>query len=306
MSLIGFDKIKAKLIDSYQQNRLHHAILLNGKSGIGKASFAKEFAFEILGAKNENHPDLFLIEKEEGKKEISVEKIREISKFLNQTSAISKNKFIIIDSADELNRSSSNALLKILEEPHNNNFLILISHSISKLLPTIRSRCQIVKINDLNFEDFTKVLHDTHPKFLPKIPDDKIKILSEICDNSPAKAISEGDDVIWLYSSLLNSLKNKIIDGELLKKIGEKNFNFENFSKIINFFFLRLAKYYSGQIDYFLFEEKEIFQHLKNKFSIEEIFAIDSEVKSQIAKTASLNLDKKLTLINIFNQIRCR
>src|SRR3989338_1395027 len=134
--LIGFENIKSKLQDSYQQNRLHHAIMLCGKNGIGKASFAKEFALEILQAgKNTHHPDLLLIEREEDKKEISVAKIREIAKFFNQTSAISKNKFIIINSADELNRSSANALLKILEEPNNNNFLILISHSISKSLP---------------------------------------------------------------------------------------------------------------------------------------------------------------------------
>jgi DNA polymerase-3 subunit delta' len=271
--------------------------LLNGKSGIGKASFAKNFAFEILDAKNENHPDILIIEKEDGKKEISVEKIREISSFLNQTSAISKNKVIIIDSADELNRSSSNALLKILEEPRNNNFLILISHSISKLLPTIRSRCQIIKINDLSFDDFSKIVKSE----MPQILDEQIKILSEICDNSPAKAINDGEDLIWLYDSFLNSLKDKKIDEELLKKLADKKFNFENFIEIINFFFLRLIKFYNGKTDYFLFDEKEVFQDLKNKFSLEQIFYINDEANSSIARANSLSLDKKLTFINFYN-----
>ncbi len=297
MQLIGFDALKVKLQTSYKQNLLHHAILLNGKKGIGKASFAKNFAFEILNAKDENHPDILIIEKEETKKEISVEKIREISSFLNQTSAISKNKVIIIDSADELNRSSSNALLKILEEPRNNNFLILISHSISKLLPTIRSRCQIVKINDLSFDDFSKIAKNE----MPQIVDEQIKILSEICDNSPAKAINDGEDLIWLYDTLLNSLKNKIIDEELLKKLADKKFNFENFNEIINFFFLRLVKYYNGKIDYFLFDEKEVFLNLENKFSLKEIFDINDEANISIARANSLSLDKKLTFINFYN-----
>lgn len=297
MQLIGFDALKIKLQNSYRQNLLHHAVLLNGKRGIGKASFAKHFAFEILNAKNENHPDILIIEKEDGKKEISVEKIREISSFLNQTSAISKNKVIIIDGADELNRSSSNALLKILEEPHNNNFLILISHSISKLLPTIRSRCQIIKINDLGFDDFSKIVK----KEMSQISNEQIKILSEICDNSPAKAINYGEELIWLYESFLSSLKNKIIDEELFKKLSDKKFNFENFNEIINLFFLRLIKYYRGQIDYFLFDEKTVFQNLQNKFSLKQIFDIYDEAGGSIAKANSLSLDKKLTFINFYN-----
>ena len=94
MNLIGFDKISSNIIGSFSENKLHHAILIDGKKGIGKASFAKELLKKLSGNNNLNNPDILLIEKEGDKKEITVDKIRKIFDFTTQTSAISKNKFI--------------------------------------------------------------------------------------------------------------------------------------------------------------------------------------------------------------------
>ncbi len=156
--LIGFNQIKSTILTNFQNHKLHHATLLNGKKGIGKASFAKEIAKEIIQTKNDNHPDLLTIEKDDGKKEITVDKIRKIHSFLSQTSAISNYRFIIIDSVCELNKSASNAILKILEEPNQNNFLILVAHNLNRVLPTIRSRCQIIEAPHFNSDDFNKIL----------------------------------------------------------------------------------------------------------------------------------------------------
>jgi DNA polymerase-3 subunit delta' len=301
LSLIGFDKIKTDFLSLFKQNKLHHAILLSGKEGVGKASFALEFALEIIGSKNKNHPDLLLIEKEEGKRDISIDQIRKIAPFLNQTSAISKNRFIIVDAADNFNKSSANAILKVLEEPSKNCFLILISHSLSKLLPTIKSRCQIVKINDLSFEEFKTALENSRPKFLPKITDNEIKALSLLCDNSPSKAIKSGDDFIFLYQNLLISIDKEFANNELLKKISDKKFEFENAIEVVGFFFLRLMKFYAGQSDYFLFDEKDVFQNLQQKFNFEQIFVIKDRFFGQINKVKILNLDKKVFFINFIN-----
>jgi DNA polymerase III gamma/tau subunit len=297
--LIGFGSIKSALLDSYNHQKLHHAILLNGKKGIGKSSFAKEFALKILRSENATHPDLLLIEKEAEKKEITVDKIRTIADFVNQTSAISPHKFIIIDSACELNKSSSNALLKILEEPHSNNFLILISHNLSRVMPTIKSRCQLVKVPDLTLENFTEILR----KKKPSISAEELKFLADICDNSPAEAIALGTDLTRLYALFLNSLKTKKIEEELLKKISDKNFSFIILKKILEFFFNRYLKFSnSSQLDFF-FNEEEIFLELIKKFSAKEIFSILDESLISLNKTIALNLDKKLTFINIFNRI---
>jgi len=297
--MIGFNVIESSLLNSYNNQKLHHAILLNGKKGIGKASFAKEFVAKILDIKNANHPDLLLIEKEAEKKEITVDKIRKITDFLNQTSAISLNKFIIIDSACELNKSASNALLKILEEPHKNNFLILISHNLNRVLPTIRSRCQIVKIPDLTLENFTEILREK----TPRIPANELQFLSEICDNSAADAINLGPDLIRFYGLFLRSILNKKIGEELLKKISEKNFPFMVFEKIFEFFISRLVKISCGTELEFFFDEKEVFTNLTQKFSAKEIFQIADESLILLHKTTSIYLDKKLAVTNIFNRI---
>ena len=296
--LIGFNTTKSNLLTSYKTQKLHHAILLNGKKGIGKSSFAKEFILEILNSKNINHPDLFLIEKDPEKREIGVDKIRQIANFINQTSAISPSKFILINSACELNKSSSNALLKILEEPHQNNFLILISHNISKILPTIRSRCQIINIPDLSKESFKEILLAKSSK----IPTNQLDFLSEICDNSPSTSLNLGLDLIKVYEDFLNSFTNKKISPELLKKISDKNFSFLVFEKVFEFFISRLVKFTTIAQNEFFFNEKEIFINLTNKFSSKEIFFIADESLILLHKTVSLNLDKKLCILNIFNR----
>lgn len=297
--MIGFDGIKATLLQQHQNNKLHHALLFHGKKGIGKASFATEFALNILNGQNEDHPDLLIIEKEKDKKEISVKKIREIASFLNQTSAISKYKFIIVDSADELNKSSANALLKTLEEPHPNNFLILISHNPNKVMATIKSRCHAIKISDLSFDDFVKVVKEN----APEIPDDEIDVLAEICDNSPAKALQDGQNLIDIYEAFLNSLEHKIIDPDLLKKVSDKALSFDVISESLDFFFHRLIKFLNGGQVKFYFDEKEIFLNLKEKFTLRQTFDIYDEIRNSLQKNKSLNLDRKLTFINIFNKL---
>jgi len=266
---------------------------------MGKASFAREFVEEILGDKTAAHPDLFLIEKDPEKREINVDKIRKIFDFAHQTSASSPNKFIIIDSACELNKAASNALLKILEEPRPNNFLILISHNLNRVLPTIRSRCQIVKIPDLSAADFTEILQQKNLHFAPK----DLQFLTEICDNSPATAINIGLELTRFYELFLRSIYNKKLSDELLKKVADKNFSFEIFEKSYEFFISRLLKNLNSSDLNFYFDEEKVFLNLRQKFAAKKIFTITDETLLLLRKTAPASLDKKLTLINIFNQL---
>jgi DNA polymerase-3 subunit delta' len=297
--LNGFEAIKSTLLNHYHNHKLHHAIIIHGKRGTGKAGFAKEFINEIFGNKSTTHPDLLIIEKEAEKKEIVVDKIRKISDFLNQTSAIYKDKFIIIDSACELNKSASNALLKILEEPHPNNFLILISHNLNRILPTIKSRCQIHKISDLSFENFKEILLQKNPN----ISTSEVEFLNEICAGSIAEAIDAGQNFAKLYNGFLQSIKNKKLDSAFLKTVSDKNFSFLIFEKIFNFFSNRLVKFSNHHPLTFFFNEEEIFLDLTQKLQKEKIFDIIDECLILVAKTTSLNLDKKTSVINIFNRI---
>lgn len=294
----NFASVKSNIIHAYNIQKLHHAILLYGQRGSGKFDFAKNLVMEILECKNDFHPDLMIVEKEEGKRDISVEKIRKISEFLNQTSAISKSKFIIINTANDLNKSSSNAILKMLEEPHPNNFFILIASSLQTILPTIRSRCNIIKMPEISKQKFMEEIINN-----PSISAANWQFLSEICDNSLSVAVNNGADLSHLYETFLFSASSKKISDDLIKKLSDKNFSFEIFQRIFEFFFSRLFKFSSNSLDEFFFNEKEVFTNICAKFSTRKIFAISDESLLRLNKAPLLYLDKKLCIINIFNKL---
>jgi len=299
MNLIGFDKINSQLSDSYQKDHLHHGILLSGKKGIGKSSFVLAFIKNLLGNFAENNPDILIVKKEDGKKEITVDKIRKIFSFATQTSANSKDKFIIIDSVCELNKSASNALLKLLEEPRPNNYLFLIAHNLNKVLPTLRSRCFIIKTPGLTKDEFKNVVQEKNFSF----SEDDINFLSTICDNSPALAIEIGEDLKKVYELFLRSILNEKATDNLSKMIADKNFNFDIFIRCYEFFILRAQKSYSDIGFEKYYEEDKVFDKIKQKFSHSQLQDNFDENINVLYKTIPLNLSKKLTFINIFQSL---
>lgn len=154
-------------LDDWQQlirlrnaGKLPHALMFTGPKGIGKRHLAEAFAQFLLCHnplegkvcgqcrscelnKASTHPDLFWIEPEEVGKAIKVDQIRELTDSLGKTAQQSGYKVVILDPAEAMNTNAANALLKSLEEPSANTLLLLISHSPSAVLPTIRSRCQL-------------------------------------------------------------------------------------------------------------------------------------------------------------------
>lgn len=297
--MIGFELIAENLKKNFEANKLHHGIIIAGKKGIGKSSFIKQFCQKILHSTSQANADFRVVEKVDDKKSIGIEEIRKQSDFLNQTSAISEYKFLIIDSACELTLQASNSLLKILEEPKNNNFLILITHNLSKIIPTIRSRCFIVKVPEFSSSQFFEILHQN------KInnPEKEKLFLAQICDNCPALAIEFGNDLVRFYQLFLNSILNQKISEELLKKVSEKNSSFIIFEKILLHFFSQWLKLNNKIVVNFYFEEQDVFDFLSPKFSSLQILNLAQESLSNLEKATSSYLDKKLNLINIFNQI---
>lgn len=149
------------------RGRLHHAWLLCGVEGTGKASFAYRAARRLLGAvpdptrgplgarpgdpvsqlvAAQSHPDLMVLERlvEGGKtkKSISVDQARELPEFFSKSPSRARYRVAIVDAADDLNPNAANALLKVLEEPPARGVLLLVTHAAGRLLPTIRSRCR--------------------------------------------------------------------------------------------------------------------------------------------------------------------
>jgi len=165
--LIADLKAEEAFLDALDRGRLHHAWLLCGGEGSGKASFAYRAARRLLGAapdlsrgplgasphdpvsrlvSAQSHPDLLVLERlvEGGKqkKSISVEQARDLPEFFAKSPSQARHRVAIIDAADDLNVNAANALLKILEEPPESGVLFLVTHAPGRLLATIRSRCR--------------------------------------------------------------------------------------------------------------------------------------------------------------------
>lgn len=169
-----FTSLYFSLISRANANKLHHALLFNGASGIGKRELVDGVAFTLLCKspttsgpcdgcqscalrKAGSHPDLHILESE---KQLGVDKIREGIAKLNGTAQMSGNKVLVIPKADSMTEAAANALLKTLEEPTNNTYLLLITESLSKLMPTIRSRCEKHALALPSVDDGLNYLHN--------------------------------------------------------------------------------------------------------------------------------------------------
>lgn len=297
MNIIGFEQISHQLIHLFKENKLHHANLIIGNQGIGKASFAKAFCLKILNSTQNFHPNLKIITKIDNKTEITAEPIRELKNFAFKTTMDGQAKFIIIDSACILNEYASNSLLKILEEPLNNTYFFLIGHQLNQISATIRSRCSLIRCNQFSDQQFNQILAQNQIELTVN----DLKFLKTICDNSIASAVDYYQDLIDLYSALLNSFKNQIIDPLIFEKLEDKNFPFFVFEKVILFFLYRVIKNYHQLIDQYFFNEQEIFNNFKNKFHAEKLINDTEEIIRKLNLIKAIYLDKKLFIINFFN-----
>lgn len=163
----GGEAVETAFLEAQARGRLHHAWLLTGPEGVGKATFAYRAARRLLGARpdpsfgllgsnpedpvsrqvsSRSHPDLMVLERdsEDGKarKHISVDDARRLPEFFAKAPASAPYRVAIIDAADDMNINAANALLKTLEEPPKRGVLFLVSHAPGGLIATIRSRCR--------------------------------------------------------------------------------------------------------------------------------------------------------------------
>lgn len=165
-ALHGMEEPVAAFLEALDRGRLHHAWLLAGPEGVGKATFAYAVARRLLGARPDPalgalgsdpqdavsrqvaaraHPDLLVLEREtyDGKtrRNIPVDEARKLPEFFSRSPASAPYRVAIIDAADDMNVNAANAVLKTLEEPPPKGVVLLVAHAPGRLLGTIRSRC---------------------------------------------------------------------------------------------------------------------------------------------------------------------
>lgn len=163
--ILGHSEQIGRLRKLVAENRLPHAVLFSGPDGIGKHMVARTLAASLLcegGAPcgtcpqckaflGNVHPDFWeVIPEGNAKKTIKIDAIRKMESILNRVPAQADKRIAIIDAADTMNESAANSLLKTLEEPPENTFIILVSSKPSSLLDTIRSRCMNMSFGNID------------------------------------------------------------------------------------------------------------------------------------------------------------
>jgi DNA polymerase III subunit delta' len=208
VSLIGHDDAFATFHDAWARGKLHHAWLLTGPSGIGKASLAAQLAARLVSVPRDQLPgrpaplsDAVIGQMRAGaqpnlkwlgrltddkgklKADIVVDQVRQLAAFLSQTAADGHWRVVIIDAADDLNKAAANGLLKMLEEPPAGVVFLLVSHMPGRLLSTIRSRCRVLPLRPLAPSAMDHVLRaaGTSPADLP--------ILMELGEGCPGRVL---------------------------------------------------------------------------------------------------------------------
>jgi DNA polymerase-3 subunit delta' len=226
--LHGHDGAVAAFRDSLDAGTLHHAWLLAGPQGIGKALYAEKAALRVLAdgqgklglpgldvpddhpaarlVAAGSHPDLMRLERlprennpAELARSITVDQVRGLSRLFGTTASMSPWRVVIVDSADDLERGAANALLKNLEEPPPHSLFLLVSHAPERLLPTIRSRCRLLRLSPLEPDAMTSALREA----LPEGSDQEIAELAAAAPGSPGRALAfQGLDIAALDKAM--------------------------------------------------------------------------------------------------------
>lgn len=212
--LFGQDAAIAAFRAALDAGTMHHAWLLTGPQGIGKASFAEQAARRVLAGASDphlatpglgvpddhptsrlmaagSHPDLMRLERlekdsGEAARSITVDQVRGLSRLFATTASFSPWRVVIIDAMDDLERSAANALLKNLEEPPPSSLFLLVSHAPERLLPTIRSRCRHLRLRLLDDDAMAGALRTA----VPDADDAELKALIAAGEGSPGRALA--------------------------------------------------------------------------------------------------------------------
>jgi DNA polymerase-3 subunit delta' len=251
----GHDRATERFLGAWREGAMHHAWLLTGPRGVGKASFAQAAALRLLAEaagpqpdgegldtpdnhptahliRAGSHPDFRLLERIENKtgsalqRNISVEQVRALGDLFSITPSMSDWRIVVIDAADDLDAPGANALLKMLEEPPANCIFLLVSHVPGRLLPTIRSRCRTLDFQPLGKDAMTSVLTDQG------IDPAKIAELVQRAGGSPGRAASytkldlaslhEQALAIMRAGDPLNERRSKLAQALALKASGDR------------------------------------------------------------------------------------
>ena len=286
--IFGHEKILLELINLEKINKLPNRILLSGKNGIGKSTMAyhlinyifsknEDFNYDISNftinynnrsnilVNSNTHPNLFRIFLKDDKKNIEIFDIRNMINFTNLSSLGDQKKIILIDDVEYLSTNAVNALLKVVEEPNNNTFFILINNTGKKIVDTLRSRCIEFKLsvdksvikNIIN--DFYKEINydDISPDFIRYSI--SLSGLIDFLNICITEKLNYNDVTIEIFLKY-------IFENNLYKK---KEFQLIDFKSFIEIFFRKKIEYLKDDSVFGFYSHFNIKYHKFKKFNLD-------------------------------------
>lgn len=335
--LIGHAAAEQAFLKAYESGRMPHAWLISGPKGVGKATLAYRMARFLLAQPAEEeaggmfgdpepaatslqmppearafrqvaqraHPDFRLLERTLNKTgklrtEIIIDDVRAVIEFLHLKPSAGRWRVVMVDTADDLNRNSANALLKILEEPAPNTVLLLLSHAPQALLPTIRSRCRKLPLQPLGDDLLAAEIGARFPKTAPA--DRQLAALTAGGSLGQAIRMVETDGVGLLreIGALLGGWPK--LDAGQLHKLGDKLAGrdqagqFDLAVELLGWWFARMARAAATGIA----PNPEVFQgesaligRMRDAASLDRWLSLWEKVSRLFDRVQSVNLDRK-------------
>lgn len=278
--IFGQDPAQSAFLTAFNTGRLHHGWLLTGPRGVGKATLAWKIARFLLATPKDqgdslfgappaptdlgipdehpvarrisagSEPGLFPVrraydeKKKRLKTQITVDEIRKLKNFFALSAADGGRRVAIVDSADEMNVSAANALLKVLEEPPEDAILLLISHQPSRLLPTIRSRCRELRLQNLTEDNMHAALRQA------EVDSAASAAMAELSGGSVGEAIRLSQlEGLSLYAEIVQLFQNlPQLDRQRALKLAElaavrgAEDRFDLLLNLFDLFLVRLAR----------------------------------------------------------------
>ncbi len=344
--ITGHENIEKRLLQLASGSHMPHALIFAGPKGIGKATMAYRLARFLFkqGIRDSNqgglfgdaptvpdslnisasdpvfarvasggHADLMTIEraydagKDKYKASVEVDEVRKVAPFLRRTAAEEGWRVVIIDDADTMNRNAQNALLKILEEPPPHVLLILIAHRPGALIPTIRSRAQLVTFESLNDDTLKALLKQQGEVLSPE----EFSTLSGLAQGSfgAARRILETEG-LQMTGRILDLLQNypdfdRVEIHTFADSIVLSDQKSEVTAEIMPALFRHMARAMARGIEIRgLGVHRAVMEALMERSSLQKLLETAEALQAHFTRTAFANLDKRQGILTAFSLIQ--
>jgi DNA polymerase-3 subunit delta' len=329
--VFGHETAIAEFEDALRSGRMHHAWLLVGPEGVGKATLAYRFARTVLGEGGLHgdaeavfrkvaalsHPNLLLLRRAYNEKTkrfgqwIGVDEVRRLRAFLGNTAGESGWRVVIVDRADELNTNAANALLKALEEPPGRTLFLLISGAEGRLPVTIRSRARTLRVASLSEEDLEQAVRAAIVRDDYESDAKTFETALALSDGSVRRALELiSGEGIELYEEIADTLASlPDVDGSRLHRQAEGLASASDAERIELYFSLllglieRLIRFVatgSGATD----REREIASRLVSRANLAAWAQAWEAISLERAEALALNLDKSLLVLDAWFRLQ--